>query len=326
MRCETARPDDKFGDMIPAAAPPARSQRSKTRTLDKWTIVPLWLGILGFLFGVTVQTASPAVKTRLYFAMEREWRRHLPLGEKGLVVARWLQPFVPVWMQVEPGIEMLLDPNDLVSQVILRTGTWEQASWRALQKYLQPGATFVDVGAHIGYYSLQAAVTVGASGRVLAVEPNPETLRKLRGNVAASHAWVITVVPVACADSESTLDLFAGPSTNTGETSLSRANASQDRPSTATYRVRARPLDSIIRESGVSRVDAVKIDVEGAELMVLKGAKDTLDRFHPIVLVEVVDDQLREMGASSAQLIAYMQAHGYDSGRRFDDNMEFAPK
>lgn len=326
MRCATGRPDDKFGDMIPVAAAPARTRPSNARIFDKWTLVPLWLGIVGLLFGVAFQVASPAAKTRLYFAMEREWRRHLPLEpEQGIFLERLLRPFVPVWVRVDPGVEMLLDPNDLVSQVILKTGTWERDSWQALQKHLHPGATFVDIGAHIGYYSLKATVPLGPSGRVLAIEPNPETLRKLRANIAASRARIITVEPVACSGSESIVELFAGPSTNTGETSLSRANASQDGPSTATYRVRARPLDAIIREAGVSRVDAVKIDVEGAELMVLKGAQDTLDRFHPVVLAEVVESQLREMGASSAELIAFLQAHGYDSGRRFEENVEFDP-
>ena len=73
----------------------------------------------------------------------------------------------------------------------------------------------------------------------------------------------------------------------------------------------------------MSRVDAVKIDVEGAELMVLEGARETLARYHPMVLVEVIDQQLQSMGASSAKLTAFLRAQGYVARRTYDDNVEF---
>ena len=65
-----------------------------------------------------------------------------------------------------------------------------------------------------------------------------------------------------------------------------------------TYHVRARPLDDIVADTGVSRVDVVKIDVEGAEMLVLKGAAKTLARYHPVLIVELIDKQLRSMGTS----------------------------
>jgi tRNA G37 N-methylase Trm5 len=113
---------------------------------------------------------------------------------------------------VYPHVTMLLDPYDLVPRVILQTGSWEPDSWRVVAKHLHPGGTFVDVGAHIGYYSLEAAPLVGPGGRVIAVEPNPETVRRLRDNIGASGATnVVSVQPVACSDVEATLDLFAAP-------------------------------------------------------------------------------------------------------------------
>ena len=78
--------------------------------------------------------------------------------------------------------------------------------------------------------------------------------------------------PVACSDSETELDFFSALRTNTG--ALSRENAEQVGGATTVYRVHGRPLDAVVRETGVSRVDAIKVDVEGAELLVLKGAKE----------------------------------------------------
>ena len=234
-----------------------------------------------------------------------------------------LMPRTPVWQQVNPHIKMWLDPEDLISRMILVDGVWEPRSVEMLAAHLPAGATFVDVGAHIGYYSLEAASKVGNTGHVIAVEPNPDTLRVLRMNLEANHAAIVTVAPVACSDAESTLDLYEAAEANTGESSLSKSNASQAGSIAHTYKVRARPLDDIVRESGVTRVDAIKIDVEGAEYLVLKGAEATLDRFHPVLVIEIVDQQLRSMGASAGQVRAFLTAHGYREGRHSMLNVEF---
>ncbi len=70
-------------------------------------------------------------------------------------------------------------------------------------------------------------------------------------------------------------------------------------------------------------MDAIKIDVEGAEFLVLRGAKDTLTRFHPAILIELLDRQLREMGTSTAEVIAFLQAQGYSIRHQDDKNFEF---
>jgi FkbM family methyltransferase len=270
---------------------------------------------------------SPVGRTRAYFALQRGWLAHWPLPRGKWLPARVrpaFEPLVPVRMEVEPGVNMLLDPEDLISNEILNTGQWEADSWAIIKEHLPVGGTFVDLGAHIGYYSLKAARAVGPKGQVIAIEPNPETVRQLRDNIQASGAKVIAVEPVACSDSEAELELFAAPRANTGQTSLSRANAQQSGAVHAVYRVRARPLDAIIQEAGVSRVDVVKIDVEGAELLVLKGAKQTLARYSPVLFVEVMDNQLQAMGTSAAELKEFLRSQGYTPSHSLDLNIEFA--
>lgn len=158
------------------------------------------------------------------------------------------------------------------------------------------------------------------------MEPNRETLVKLRDNIRASGvSAVVVVAPVACSDSESTLTLYATSRANTGESSLSAANASQDTTIAASYPVRTRRLDDIVKEAGAGRVDAIKIDVEGAEVLVLKGAAQTLDRDKPIVAVELIDRQLKAMGSSAAELTAFMRSHGYTPAGMHEENMIFMP-
>ncbi|HWY53281.1 MAG TPA: FkbM family methyltransferase [Terriglobales bacterium] len=237
-----------------------------------------------------------------------------------------MKPFVPVWVLVEPQVRMLLDANDLISRVILETGAWDEASWLAIKQHLSSGATFVDIGAHEGYCTLKAARVVGPNGRVIAIEPNPEMVSRLRGNIKASGATVIAVLPVACSDSETTLDLFVAAQSNTGSSSFSKTNASMYGAATRSCQVIARRIDAIIRESGVSRVDVVKVDAEGAELLVLKGMEETLSLYHPVLLVELDDRLLKSMGTTSSETIAFLHSHGYTLRRSYDEaNYEFHP-
>jgi FkbM family methyltransferase len=273
-----------------------------------------------------VAKSSPPVRTELYFAMQRGWVTHWSLNQSTWIrghVQPLFEPFVPVRVNVEPGVSMLLDPEDLVSRTILETGQWEPDSWATIKQQLPIGGTFVDVGAHIGTYSLKAARVVGERGHVISVEPNPATVQALRDNIQASGTNVISVQPVACSDSETELDLFAATRSNTGETSLSRENARQSGSVSAVYHVRARPLDAILQDAGVSRVDVIKIDVEGAELLVLKGAKQTLARYSPILLVEVVDQQLQAMGTSAAELREFLRSQGYTPRHVLGSNIEY---
>ena len=259
---------------------------------------------------------TPAAHTKIYFALCRGLYQHPPRRPAKMVLWRavlyWkrLGPLVPVWNQVEPGLEMFLDPYDFVPAVILVTGAWEPKTWAIISEHLPEGGTFIDVGAHIGYHSLKAARKVGGGGHVVAIEPNPLTLQQLRSNVQRNRGFMIAIEPVACSDSEAVLDFFGAGRSNTGASSLSRENASE-RGTPVSYRVRARPLDDVVREMNLLRVDVVKIDVQGAEMKVLQGANETLSRFHPALVIEITDPQLAAMGASAAQVTQFLTSRGY---------------
>jgi FkbM family methyltransferase len=280
-------------------------------------------------FSLMGLSALPAFRNMTYFAAERVWRSHWLHGPgKGLPIgaARLLRPSVPVWVEVEPHMTMLLDPMDFVQRHIIETGVWEPETWRCVAEHIGSGGVLVDVGSHVGYYALKAAQVVGPGGHVLAIEPNPDTLQVLRANVEANGGSMIEVDPVACSDSEGRVELFAAGRANTGASSMSSTNAARGGAGKSFW-VRTRPLDALVQESRVTRVDAIKIDVEGAEFLVLKGAQQTLDRYHPVVTVEMDEDTLNNMGTSCAQVTQLFRAHGYTPRHSFateNNNTEFA--
>jgi FkbM family methyltransferase len=181
---------------------------------------------------------------------------------------------------------------------------------------LSEGAVFFDVGAHIGYFSLKASAKVGSMGRIVAFEPNPEILKLLRENIVANKAGNVLVEPIACTDREQTLTLWASASFNTGMSSLARENAeiSYEEPPRP-YTVRGRPIDDVVRELDLTKVNAIKVDVEGVEVEVLRGAMKTLKRFHPKLVIEVDLRQLANFKTTPEDLVVVITGAGYKHGR-----------
>jgi len=123
------------------------------------------------------------------------------------------------------------------------------------------GFTFVDLGANVGVYSLFVATLAGREGRVLAVEPQPEIYRRLAFNVATNDLGTIRTLQCAVADRDGSLDLFIDRG-NRGQSSIAMKTGER-------VTVPCRTLESVLAETGFSRVDALKIDIEGAEDTVL---------------------------------------------------------
>lgn len=272
------------------------------------------------ILAVAFSHANRPAFVRSYFWLEQQWVEHWPVTHQKWEVQK-LAPVLcrmgllsPVRVQVEPGVSFLLDPRDLLSVSILRGGSWQPELWDSMSPSLSEGGVFFDVGAHIGYFSLKASLKVGRTGHVLAFEPNPETMRLLRDNVAANHAENVIVEPIACTDREQMLTLYAGPPSNTGMSSLASENVPLEGPPRL-YTVRGRMIDDVVGELKLTRVDAIKIDVEGAEAYVLRGAAKTLKRFHPKVIVEVVPSQLAALHSTPDDVTAVLKAAGYNHSR-----------
>jgi len=270
------------------------------------------------VLGIVVFRALRSPFVKAYFRLERSWGDR-PERQGAAQTLMQLEPALnrlgilgPARMRVD-GVSFLLDPRDLVPLTILRTGEWQPEVWNSAAPVLSEGSVFFDVGAHIGYFSMKGAARVGKTGRVVAFEPNPETLRLLRDNVAANHFENVIVEPIACTDREQTLTLYAAPEVNTGASSLSQDNASVSSVEAARpFTVRGRPIDDVVQELGLTRVDAMKIDVEGAEVIVLRGAVKTLNRFHPKLVIEVVPRQLASFHTTVDDLTSLIRGAGYN--------------
>jgi FkbM family methyltransferase len=212
-------------------------------------------------------------------------------------------------VQTCEGFQIRVDPADYaVGHTVARTGSYEPDVSATLRQLLRPGGTFVDIGANIGWFSLLAASLVGPTGRVVAIEPNPRNVALLRQSAKDNGFDNIDVVAVALGEragaaaletdgSNGRLIPVDGPPANAVEASFV----------VATY-----PLDTVLQEVGAKQVDAIKIDVEGAEPLVIRGATRTISENRPLLISEFYPLALDSSPWGNARrYLAMLRALGY---------------
>lgn len=210
----------------------------------------------------------------------------------------------PRTIRTRCGFAMRLDLRDWVDQFIYATGIYEEPTAHLIAQLLQPGSTFVDVGANIGFFSLLAARIVGEKGRVLAFEPGPSQRKRLLTNIALNGLKNLSVAEQALSDVSEYVTLHLGPPNHSGISSL--RTISPDLPSIIVQSLR---LDDWWDET--LPLHLVKLDVEGAEGKVLRGMASCIRRWRPDVVMEVTDEYLRQCGDSASDVCDWMRGHGY---------------
>ena len=172
------------------------------------------------------------------------------------------------------GIRLTLDPS---REKYYWAGQHDVAVQDALVSLLRPGAVFWDVGAHVGFFTILAARAVGPTGRVHAFEPMPNNHRRLVENVRLNGAENVTVHEIAVSDSNASAVLH-GHSASAMWTLIAQRGEFEG------VDVACRTVDSLASDLG--EPDAIKVDVEGAELDVLRGGLATIEKLKAILVVE----------------------------------------
>lgn len=199
--------------------------------------------------------------------------------------------------------------NDFTGNEIL-AGRFENAECHFVAGLLEPGMTVLDIGAHHGLYTLLAARRVGPNGRVVAFEPSPRERRKLALNVCLNRCVNVVIEQCALGSSDSDADFFLVDGIDTGCNSLRSPNVKD--PTTVVH-VRVKVLDTCLQSRDISRVDFIKMDVEGGEWDVLKGALGLLDRRpRPIVLCEVQDIRTKPWGYKGKEVIEFLRRRKFN--------------
>ena len=204
------------------------------------------------------------------------------------------------------GINYELDLTEVIDSAIYFNQSREPDTTKALKLLCKPGMIVIDIGANVGSHTLPLANSVGDKGKVYAIEPVPWALDKLRKNLALNH------FSSDYTDENAEFSLRASFKT-TSENPVNENGGLSESWWSACEKVSVKvdTLDNFIVKENIPHVDVIKLDVDGFEVKVLKGAERILQSFKPIILMELAPSWLKEKGDSIEELLSYLIKCGY---------------
>ncbi len=213
-----------------------------------------------------------------------------------------------------------LDLSQGIDFAIFLGSMFERGTRNALRRLVKPSWFVLDIGANIGAHSLPLAQLVGPTGRVLSFEPTNYAYRKLQRNLALNPELAPRVTTYHCFlagrdEAKVPTEIYSSwPLNKTDD--LHAKHLGQAMP---TEQASARSVDGVLAEIGNPKVQLVKLDVDGFETEVLRGAAALLRDSRPIFLMELSPYVLDERGSSLEELLACFAPHGY---RFYDERNE----
>jgi FkbM family methyltransferase len=206
--------------------------------------------------------------------------------------------------------------NDFVGAALFHGG-FENAERSFVERFLKPGMTVLDIGAHHGFYTLLASRKVGPRGNVLAVEASPRERKKLELHLRINGCKNVQVETCALGEDEGRAELHLVHGGQTGCNSLRKPAVSEP---TEAISVRVERLDHVLVDRCFEKIDLVKLDVEGGELSVLRGGQELLRRQpRPVFLVEVQDIRTRPWGYAAREVVDFLLLANYRWFRPISD-------
>jgi FkbM family methyltransferase len=203
------------------------------------------------------------------------------------------------------GYEFWCDLSESIQRSIFLFG-YDDDARRFIRDKLQPGNTFLDVGANVGFYTLLAARLVGDRGRVFAIEPNPKTFLRLKETIEANGITNVRALNLGLGRERGRLTLFTNPVGDNDTATMVTHDGLASVP------VEVFTLDEIAAAHQIERIDYLKIDVDGFEPDVFAGAEGLLkDRKIKCIQAEFCDYWLRRNGSSPEMLHRLITSAGF---------------
>ena len=203
-----------------------------------------------------------------------------------------------------------------ILEQLKRDGAYEPPTQSFLMQVLRPDDAFIDIGAHIGFFSLLAAILTGGNGRVIAVEPAPDNLARLAGHVAVNALDTVDVVAAAASDRDGRATIHLNRDNDGGHALWDPGRhplnpLSRDDPDTA--EVRSVTVATLMDEAELAGARVVKIDTEGGEARVLEGARRPVAAGRiDFIVAEVHAFGLGELGSDEDALFALARGMGLE--------------
>ena len=199
------------------------------------------------------------------------------------------------------NIKLAVFLDSEISRCVYIEGVYEPNQFYFLSKFLKKGMVFIDVGANVGLYSLFASRLVGKTGQVVAIEPSLREFNRLKQNLKMNKIKNLKALKLALTNRDAIKKLNVAISPYEGHNSFGPFGYETTKID-HTEDVVTKTLDKLVQKTKIKQIDAIKIDVKGAELSVLEGGLQTLKLLKPLPLMELSDRTLTKQGSNSNQI------------------------
>lgn len=203
---------------------------------------------------------------------------------------------------IRNGVKYELDISDYMEWLVFYGIRAEPRD--SLYQLLKEGDVVFDVGANIGEVTFGMSKRVGNLGMIHSFEPEPFIFSRISRNLSLNSFNNICLNNVALGDKEQELFLKAQVENNRGGTRINMYSREGEK-------VKVTTLDFYVKQNALKKLDLIKVDVEGFEMKVLQGAQEVLQKFKPLLFIEVNDNNLKEQSDSAQSLIEFLFKMGY---------------
>lgn len=212
------------------------------------------------------------------------------------------------------GLRWVLNPTDVAHRGMFWFGEYDRWDFHHFASLAKPGATVIDVGANFGYYSIMLAKKLRFDCRIFAFEPFPSTFELLERHVRMNSLdHVVFPQHAAVSDhvGEAAIHAWNGDEVNSGAATLSAGPDSKGVVLPDAAVVPITTIDAFCETAGLRKLDLIKIDAEGVEEQVLRGATRTISTMQPAVMIELHPRMLSRAGSSPKRLVDMLSGMGY---------------
>jgi FkbM family methyltransferase len=218
---------------------------------------------------------------------------------------------IPIKMKWYDGIKLMIYPNNDLGRALFTSGTYEPNSLLIVQNLLGKGSVFFDVGANVGVFTLAVSKLIGNKGLIIAFEPSTREHRLFEENLSLNRFSNVRLEKLAITNTNGSAQLNLAIDRHGGQNTLCQKFVHEGVQSGASEIVFTRTLDQYISEREISRLDLIKLDIEGSEYHALLGAKKTLSTLRPALLFEVFKSSLQKNQIDIMDMESALNSLGY---------------
>ncbi|GBG57998.1 methyltransferase [Sporomusaceae bacterium FL31] len=206
--------------------------------------------------------------------------------------------------QTKYGDYFWLNDEGYIDKCIKETGIFEPHSTNVVKKLIKQGDVVLDVGANIGYYTVLLSRLAGDSGKVISFEPTHHYREILKANIKANNIKNCTIMDFGLSKNNDECEISIGQSSAT-------MHWVDDSSPLKTEKIVLKKLDEIAEKLGVNRIDFIKIDVDGHEPAFFEGAWRSIEKFKPIIMLEVNHANYLDYGVTAWDFYDLLKKHKF---------------